>query len=229
MADNLQFRFPDANKQHPFVKIELRLFGQSYNENKRAGTQINYVSLFTCLTTRSVHLEVCENLSTDCLFIANLRFVSTRVYPNCIVNGNGKNFNGAKQAMKLKIQRNYQPEYKYIRRNLAQQNIQWTINPPLAPFSGESGRDCYRPYRAVRSYHSQISRQFLQKRKHFWNPGLRLLWAAASQMADHLLLITFPFGDRTCVWNLLCTATSNSPLRTSSWLGHSLFNTGAGC
>ncbi|XP_075254526.1 uncharacterized protein LOC142345944 [Convolutriloba macropyga] len=64
------------------------------------------------------------------------RFVSRRGYPDLIVSDNGKNFIGAKQAMRLKFSRGYKPDNEYIRLQLAQQNIQWTFNPPLAPHVG---------------------------------------------------------------------------------------------
>ena len=97
---------------------------------------MHYVCLFTCLVTRAVHLEVCHDLSTDCLLMTIRRFVSRRGYPDLIVSDNGKNFIGANQAMKLKFQRSYKPDNEYIRLQLAQQNIQWTFNPPLAPHFG---------------------------------------------------------------------------------------------
>ena len=39
--------------------------------------------------------------------------------------------------MKLKFQRNYQPDNEYIRLHLAQQNIQWAFNPSLASHFGQ--------------------------------------------------------------------------------------------
>ena len=91
------------------------------------------VCLITCMVTRAVLLEMCHDLSTDCLLMTIPRFVLRRGYPDLIVSDNGKNFIGANQAMKLKFQRTYKPGNEYIRLQLAQQNIQWTFNPPLAP------------------------------------------------------------------------------------------------
>ena len=136
MADLPEFRFPDANKQYPFVNTGMDMFGPFYIEDKREGTQMHYVCLFTCLVTRAVLLKVCHDLSTDCLLMTIRRFVSRRGYPDLIVSDNGKNFIGANQAMKLKFQRSYKPDNEYIRLQLAQQNIQWTFNPPLAPHFG---------------------------------------------------------------------------------------------
>ncbi|XP_075241602.1 uncharacterized protein LOC142336577 [Convolutriloba macropyga] len=136
MADLPEFRFLDANKHYPFVKTEMGKFGPFYIEDMREGTQMHYVCLFTCLVTRAVHLELCHDLSTDCLLMAIRRFVSQRGYPDLIVSDNGKNFIGANQAMRFKFQRSYKPDNKYIRLQLAQQNIQWTFNPPLAPHFG---------------------------------------------------------------------------------------------
>ena len=136
MADLPEFRFPDVNKQYPFVNTGMDMFGPFYIEDKRESTQMHYVCLFTCLVTRAVHLEVCHDLSTDCLLMTIRRFVSRRGYPDLIVSDNGENFIGANQAMKLKFQRTYKPDNEYIRLQLAQQNIQWTFNPPLAPHFG---------------------------------------------------------------------------------------------
>ena len=136
MADLPEFRFPDANKQYPFVNTGMDMFGPFYIEDKREGTQMNYVCLFTCLVTRAVHLEVHNDLSTDCRLMTIRRFVSRRGYPDLIVSDNCKNFLWANQAMRFKFQRSYKPDNEYIRLQLAQQNLQWTFNPPLAPHFG---------------------------------------------------------------------------------------------
>ena len=136
MADLPEFRFPDVNKQYPFVNIGMDMFGPFYIEDKREGTQSHYVCLLTWLVTRAVHLEVCHDLSTDCLPMTIRRFVSPPGHSDLIVSDNGKNFIGANKAMKLKFKRTYKPDNEYIRLQLAQQNIQWSFNPPLAAHFG---------------------------------------------------------------------------------------------
>ena len=83
-------------------------------------------------------LGICEDLSTDCLLMAIRRVVSRRGYPDVIVSDNGKNFVGANQAMNPIFQKNNKPDNNYIRLRLqlAQKNIQWTFNPPMAPHFG---------------------------------------------------------------------------------------------
>ncbi|XP_075265266.1 uncharacterized protein LOC142357598 [Convolutriloba macropyga] len=136
MAPLPKFRFPEHSKLYPFVNTGMDIFGPFHIEKSRTQTELNYVCMFTCLVTRAVHLEVCEDLSTDCLLMAIQRFVSRRGYPDVIVSDNGKNLVGANQAMKLNFQENYKPDNNYIRLQLAQQNIQWTVNPLLAPHFG---------------------------------------------------------------------------------------------
>ena len=136
MAPLPKFRFPEYSKLYPFVNTGMDMFGPFHIEKSRTQTELNYVCMFTCLVTRAVHLEFCEDLSTDCLLMAIRRFVSRRGYPDVIVSDNGKNFVGANQAMKLNFQENYKPDNNYIRLQLAQQNIQGTFNPPLAPHFG---------------------------------------------------------------------------------------------
>jgi len=43
-----------------------------------------YITLFTCASTRAVHLELCNYMSTDKFLMALQRFVGRRVLPNTI-------------------------------------------------------------------------------------------------------------------------------------------------
>ena len=118
-----------------FVNTGMDIIGSFYIEDEKPDTQMHYLCLFTWLVARAVHLDVCHDLSTDCLLVAIHGFVSRR-WSDLIVTDNGENFTWTNPAMKLYFQRNYQPENEYIRLQLAQRNIHWTSNSPLAPHVG---------------------------------------------------------------------------------------------
>ena len=67
MANLSEFRFSDVNKQYPFINTGMDMFGPFYFEDKREGTQMHSVCLFTCLVLRAVHLEVCYGLTLKLL------------------------------------------------------------------------------------------------------------------------------------------------------------------
>ena len=47
--------------------------------------------LFTCLTTRAVHIEVTQSLDTESCLAAVTRFIARRGYPSTIISDNGTN------------------------------------------------------------------------------------------------------------------------------------------
>ena len=55
--------------------------------------------LFTCLTTRSVHIEVAQSLDTESDLAALTRFFSRRGYPHTTLSENGTNFIGAAKVL----------------------------------------------------------------------------------------------------------------------------------
>ena len=56
--------------------------------------------LFTCLTTRAVHIEVAQSLDTESCLAAVTRFIARRGYPNIIISDNGTNFVGVAKDLK---------------------------------------------------------------------------------------------------------------------------------
>ena len=93
-----------------------------------------WCSLFSCLTTRAVHIEVAQSLDTESCLSAVTRFIARRGFPNTIISDNGTNFVGAANELKA-----FMNEWDKARIgiDLAQKKIVWKLNPPGAPhFSG---------------------------------------------------------------------------------------------
>lgn len=59
-----------------------------------------YGALFTCLSTRAVHVELANSLSTDSAIMAIRRFASRRGYPYQLFSDNGTNFRGAEKELR---------------------------------------------------------------------------------------------------------------------------------
>ena len=94
--------------------------------------------LFTCLTMRSVHIEVVPKLNKDSCLNAIMRFIARRGKPNTIISDKGTKFVGAEREF---------AEYvaawnkECIEEHLIQRGIRWKINPPAAAhFRGVWGR-----------------------------------------------------------------------------------------
>ena len=56
--------------------------------------------LFTCLTTRAVHIEVAQSLDTESCLAAVTRFIARRCYPSTIISDSGTNFVGSAKELK---------------------------------------------------------------------------------------------------------------------------------
>ena len=82
-----------AYRQRPFSHCRLDYFGPmsvkiGRRQEKRWG------ALFTCLTTRVIHLELAHSLSSDSAIMALRRFTATRGTPSHLYCDNGTNFRG---------------------------------------------------------------------------------------------------------------------------------------
>ncbi|XP_039265786.2 uncharacterized protein LOC120341362 [Styela clava] len=100
MSDMPAVRLCAGNRPffHSFVDyfglIKVKL-GRS--ERKRYGV------IFTCLSTRAIHLEVAESLDTSAFLQAFFRFVSRRARPAHMYSDNGTNFIAGSKALKDEI------------------------------------------------------------------------------------------------------------------------------
>lgn len=92
-----------------------------------------WIALFTCLTTRAVHMEVAQDLSTDaCLScinnFCNLRGIPARIRSDC-----GTNFVGADRKIRRTDDFIDQTE---VQRELGTRGIEWLMNCPANPEAG---------------------------------------------------------------------------------------------
>ena len=59
-----------------------------------------YICLFTCATTRAVHLETVTDLTTETFLLALRKFASRKSLPQNIVSDNGSTYLSAAEELK---------------------------------------------------------------------------------------------------------------------------------
>ncbi|KAL0810381.1 hypothetical protein ABMA28_010526 [Loxostege sticticalis] len=110
-------------------------------------------ALFTCLTTRAVHLELVGSLSTDSAIMAIRRMAARRGWPALMISDNATNFRGADVEL-----RNAYKEWSPALEELGQlHRMTWRFIPPGAPNQGGAWE------RLVRSVKTALTAVFTEK------------------------------------------------------------------
>jgi len=89
-----------------------------------------YIALFTCATTRALHLKLCRDLTAEEFQRALKEFIARRGTPRLIVSNNGKTFTATKKWLN-KLKKN-----EALMNFLAADKIIWRLNPSRAPWWG---------------------------------------------------------------------------------------------
>lgn len=84
----------------PFTNTALDMFGPLQIKINRKTMKDAQVIIFTCMTTRAIHLELVTDKSTDVFPMAFRRFVCTRGHPNVCWSDCGTNFVGAQEYLR---------------------------------------------------------------------------------------------------------------------------------
>ncbi|XP_048483902.1 uncharacterized protein LOC125490011 [Plutella xylostella] len=118
--------------QRPFTCTAVDYFGPmtvtvGRRHEKRWG------ALFTCLTTRAIHLELANSLSTDSMILALRRMAARRSTPATIYSDNGTNFVGANKELQEQLKSLSQTD---LVRETENYGITWKFIPPGAPHMG---------------------------------------------------------------------------------------------
>ncbi|XP_077966587.1 uncharacterized protein LOC144420802 [Styela clava] len=99
-GEQLMAELPSARLkvgQPPFYSTGIDFFGPYLIKRGRSEIK-RYGCIFTCLTTRAVHIELAEDLSTDAFINALRRFMARRSKPFELHSDNGSNFPASNQG-----------------------------------------------------------------------------------------------------------------------------------
>ena len=92
-----------------------------------------YGALFTCMTTRAVHLEIAHSLDTDSFLIAFWRFANRRGCPATVYSDNGTNLTAGERVLRESIAR---LDSEKIANETSSKGIDWHFSPPASPHFG---------------------------------------------------------------------------------------------
>lgn len=96
-----------------------------------------YISLFVCLTTKAIHLELVSDLTTEAFLAALDRFVNRRGLVRKIMSDNATNFAGAsKELHQLFLMFRDDVSRAKINDSLLKREIEWEFIPPRSPNFG---------------------------------------------------------------------------------------------
>ncbi len=150
MADLPKDR-PQPDKP-PFTHVGTDYFGP-FLVKRGHSTLKRYGVLFTCLTTRAVHIEIAHTLDTDSCVNAIRRFMCRRGQVSTISSDNGTNFVAAERELRDAIQ---QWNQNRIQDTLRQREVEWIFNPPSGSHFGGVWE---RQVRSVRKLLSSILKE----------------------------------------------------------------------
>ncbi|XP_063636104.1 uncharacterized protein LOC134806710 [Cydia splendana] len=117
-----------AHHQRAFTFTGLDYFGP-VNVTVGRRHEKRYVALYTCLTTRALHLELVHSLSSHSAIMSLRRFIARRGVPNTIYSDNGTAFIGANRILRQFYSDDIQEE-------AATRGIKWSFIPAAAPSFG---------------------------------------------------------------------------------------------
>ncbi|XP_058797666.1 uncharacterized protein LOC131667915 [Phymastichus coffea] len=89
--------------------------------------------LFTCMTTRAIHLELANSLSASSAIMAIQRFACRRGFPRAMYSDNGTNFAKASKELRDAV---LGLDNDKLRQYSDTKGFEWHFNPPEAPHMG---------------------------------------------------------------------------------------------
>ena len=116
----------------PFSNTGIDYFGPMLVKRGRVEEK-HYGVIFTCLSSRAIHIEIAHSLNVDSFVNALRRFISRRGPVKTLRSDNGTNFVSGNKEIKNAI---CEWNNEQIDDWCKAKNIVWQFNPPLAPHFG---------------------------------------------------------------------------------------------
>jgi len=129
----------DIIEQRPFAETGLDFAGPFSVKVGRGKTRKQmFILVLTCMNTRCVHFEICEDQKTSSVLSALSRFANLRGAPTVIKSDNQTSFAAAKKEL---VDFVHQIKLEEVQNKLVEtldKNIRWEFIPPRAPHFGGS-------------------------------------------------------------------------------------------
>ena len=118
----------------PFTHVGLDFAGPLYVRDgvhrSEEGTRKTYICLFTCASTRAIHLELTPSLNVETFLLAFRRFTSRRGLPATLLSDNAKTFKSASKEIRSIARSTEVSQY------LTNQRTAWRFIVAKAPWWG---------------------------------------------------------------------------------------------
>ncbi|XP_058827074.1 uncharacterized protein LOC131687050 [Topomyia yanbarensis] len=143
-----------VNQAYPFQNVGVDLAGPMYVRtslrNKRSPFFKAYITVYVCMATKAVHLDLVSDLTTS-TFIASLRrFVGRRGKPAHIYCDNATNFVGAQRELEeLRKLFRTQVHQDAVANECADNGIQFHFIPPRSPTFGGIWEACVKSVKTL--------------------------------------------------------------------------------
>lgn len=121
-----EIRVRDAR---PFTITGVDFTGALYVQEQNQESKV-YICLYTCATTRAIHLEVVNDLTVSMFLLSFRRFASRRSLPSIMVSDNASTYHSAAEELQQLFRS------QELTHSLSKQGVQWRFIPKRAPWYG---------------------------------------------------------------------------------------------
>ena len=114
---------------HPFTLTGVDFTGALYVRQGTEEVKV-YLCLFTCATTRAVHLEIVQDLTAEMFLLAFRKFAGRRSLPTIMISDNGSTYLSAANELHSLM------ELSEVKEELGKRGVSWRFVPKKAPWHG---------------------------------------------------------------------------------------------